>query len=285
MPRLRVRPHGDVGQSGRAVPVGQRGQQRQLAVDGVALAGRDVDGKVSPHGGQLPGVGEPPCAGEHGLGRAGVEAKPAPRVADVGIHDRLVTGQPVVVSTGRLERGVEHGQVQRLIQVQCGFEQVDHGRAGQDDSIGVRAVIQQVLLHRERPHAVPQQDQRQARLLGPDLRGQQADVRDQRGPPALPQVTQHALADGRAVAPVVLRVDDQATAVHGLGEGLITKGVLAHAVRDLHRGTRHRRGIPAVRGYLLTVSCGVTESARRHGLPFPGTSGPGIRRCARPGTR
>lgn len=47
--------------------------------------------------------------------------------------------------------------------------------AGQDDGIDVRAVIQQVLLHGERPHAVPQQDQRQARVPGPDPGREQAE--------------------------------------------------------------------------------------------------------------
>src|SRR6266545_6365137 len=154
VPRLGVRVDSDVGEPCRPVPVDQRVQQGESGVDRVGFPDRDVDVQVGAHPGDLVGVGEPAGGDEHRLGRRGVEAEAAPWVGDVPVDLRLVAAEPVEVGTGRLERRVEHRQIQRLVQVERRFEPVECGGAGERDGGDLVAVVEQVLLSGERAHAV-----------------------------------------------------------------------------------------------------------------------------------
>ena len=101
-----------VGQARGLVAFGQRDQQRQAAVNRVGLAGGDVDRQAGPDRGDLGRIGAPPRADEHGPGRISIDPEAATRIGDVGIDDGLVTGQPVIVGAGGLERPVTgHGFV------------------------------------------------------------------------------------------------------------------------------------------------------------------------------
>ena len=138
------------------------------------------------------------------------------------------------------------------------LEQVDSRRPGQHHAVGGVAVVEQVLLDGERPHAVAEQDERQAWVLRPDMGREQADVVDQPGPAALTQVAERlgigALPPGTgAVAPVILGVDHEAGVVQRPGDVLVAPRVLAHAVRELHRGSRLARRVPPVGGDLRAV--------------------------------
>jgi hypothetical protein len=126
-------------------------------------------------------------------------------------------------------------------------------------------VIEQVLLHGERAHAVAEQDQRNTRVLGPDPRGQQPDVVDEPTPPSLAEVAQVAAVGARAMAAVILRVDDVAGASEGLGHMGVALRVLTHSVRDLDRGPRLARRIPAIGSNLRPVRRRVPEASRWHG--------------------
>jgi hypothetical protein len=56
---------------------------------------------------------------------------------------------------------------------------------------------------------VPEQDQRQARMIGPYPGREQPDVLDQRGPAALAEVTERTGIRAGPVTAVILRVDSK----------------------------------------------------------------------------
>jgi len=179
---------GDVGESSGPVPLGKRGQQRQSAMDRIVLAHREVRRQLGADRAELGSVSEPACADEHRLRRPWVDAEAAARIGDVGVHDFLVAAEPVIIGPGRLEWRIKKRQVQRLVEVECGFKQVDHRGTGQDYPINASAVIEQVLLHCEGPNAVREQDHREARMLSRDLRREEPDVVKQPAPSPRTQV-------------------------------------------------------------------------------------------------
>jgi hypothetical protein len=199
------------------------------------------------------------------------------RIGDVGVHDGLVARQPVIVGARGLERRVEHGQVQRLVQVQRRFEQVDRRSPGQHHAVDVGAVVKQVLLYGERPHAVPEQDERQVRMVRADLGREQADVVHQGVPAALAQVPVGIRVGAGAVTAVILGVDDETIVVQGLRDVIVALGVLAHPVGQLDRGPRPAvvLRLPLVGDDLRAVGRLVTEFAQWHrGVLSPRTRAP-----------
>ena len=92
--------------------------------------------------------------------------KPHAGVIDVQIDLGLVAAEPVVLGARRLERGVERRQVGRLGGVDAAGEHVDRGGARQDGGVDVGAAVEQVLLQGERTHAVAEQDERDAGVVG-----------------------------------------------------------------------------------------------------------------------
>ncbi len=114
-------------------------------------------------------------------------------------------------------------------------------------------MVEQVLLDGERPHAVAEQDEGQTRVLGADLRREQADVLDQARPAALAQVTELLGVGGGAVTPVVPGVDHEPGVVQRPGDVVVAPRVLAYAVRQLDRAPRLARRVPPVGGDLRAV--------------------------------
>jgi len=159
------------------------------------------------------------------------------------------SAEPVEVGAGRYERRVEHGQLDRGVEVQCGFEQVQRGGAGQRHGVELGAVPEQVLLTGERSEAVRDQRKLQRRVGGTGDLGRPADVGDQLGPAGLAdRAGLGAFDQGGAVATVVVGVHDVAAGGERLSQRCVPEGVFADAVDDLGDRAGWAFGVPAVGG-------------------------------------
>ena len=255
MPRAGVGHQRHRGHPGLAQPVDQEVDQRHLPVHRIALAHYDVDGQARVLIAQLAQVGQPPGPGEHRLARLRVEAEPAPRIGDVGVHDGLVPGQPVELGASGLERRVEPGQVDRLVQVQGLFHRVDHGRPGEHHRVDLVAVVEQELLRREGPHAVREQDQRLSRVVLVQPGRDRAEVGHQPGPAARAQLPQVRLRPRRGPVAALVHGHRRVTRLaQRLGQPGEPLGVVPHAVHDLHHRARVPGRVPAVGGQLQPVT-------------------------------
>ena len=225
-------------------------------------------GRSSRIAGQPLGVGELPAGAEHPRHPGDVDAEATCRVADVQVDLGLVAAEPVVLGAGRLERRVERGQVGRLRRVDAAGDDVDGRRARQHRGVDVGAAVEQVLLQGERTHAVTEQHERDARVLGAGPRRQRRHVVDQPAPAGRAEVAVAFSGPRRApVATVVVGVDDVAGVDQRLGEPAVAGGVLAHPVGDLDDRLRVAVARPAVDEDLLAVAALDRERRLIHRSP------------------
>ena len=122
--------------------------------------------------------------------------------------------------------------------------------------------VEQVLLQGERAHAVAEQDERDAGMLGPCPCRQRRHVVDEAVPAGGAEI---ALpfdgAGGASVAAVVVGVHDVPGVDQRLAETPVPGRVLAHPVSELDDGLRGAVAGPAVDEHLLAV--GALDRERR----------------------
>src|SRR5262249_24489315 len=154
-----------------------------------------------------------------------------------------VSAQPVEVRTA-LERLVAGHAIERGVGVERAEDRIDGGRPRQHRRSDVGAVIQQVLLHRERAHGLPQEHARGAAAAGIDRVAGCYQVVYQRVPSVRAEVAELARVPRAAsVTTMSVCVNLETGGAECGGQAPVTGGVLAQAMRDLHDGTpRTARG-------------------------------------------
>ena len=226
-------------------------------------------------------VGRGAGAREHRLRRRDVVAEPAQRVGHVGVDLALVAGQPLIAGASGFERGVERREVQGVVGVEPGH-QVGGGGAAEHDGVDPVTVVDQVLLDRERAHAVPEKHDRDTGNVGGEPVQEHADVVDRRGPALrADHARSGAVRHGVAVAARVVPLHDETGAGERGREVLVAPDVLAEAMDDVDCATsgpgpapsdRWRRGCRRARRQrkrwvpcrpLGVVLCRRTQAGRR----------------------
>ena len=201
-------------------------------------------------------VGRRRQAGDHPRRGLRVEAEPAGGVGDVLVDLRRISAEPVVLGAGRLERGVERAEVDLLGGVDAGGDDIHRRRPGQHGRIEVAAVVEQVLLEGERPHAVADDDEWDAGMFRAGQRAELTDVGDEAGPATLAEVAVPIRRTGRApVATMIVGVHHVPVCRQCVGQPAIPGGVLAHAVGDLDDRLRCSGRRVAIHGHLRAVGC------------------------------
>jgi hypothetical protein len=162
----------------------------------------------------------------------------------------LVSAQP------RLGRRDEHADVAEWSSAP--------GRARQHEAGQLGTELGGIPPRQERPHAVADEEDRQARLLLPGALGEGMQVVDDRLPPLLPAEAA-ARAPRLPVAAVVGRINGIPVVGEALREARVAGRVLGHPVCELHDRLRGAFGEPPVDEHLGAVGCGQRERAALHG--------------------
>ena len=191
--------------------------ERERPVDRVRVADGDVEGEIGADVGHLGGVGHSAGVREDGLHPVDVVSEPAEGIGDVEVDLVLVAGEPLEAGATRLERRVERVEADAVVQIESRLEEIDRAGAGQGHGIDAVAVVEQVLLGRERAHAVGEQDERQAGVLRAAPIDHHVEVFERAGPPIGADDTGlGAGGDGRAVSAAVVAVHEEP----GIGQRL-----------------------------------------------------------------
>ena len=117
-------------------------------------------------------------------------------------------------------------------------------------------MIEKIKLCGKRPHAVTKQDHRASGMLKPDTASQRRHIVCQRCKTLRAEVTKRLRTKRRAaMATMIVGIDRIARSHQTSRESAIPASMLAHAVRNLHNGTRVL-ALPAIAGDRCAIGGG-----------------------------
>ena len=165
----RIEIEGDVAQPGVAVAANQCVESPELLPHGVFASGEQIDRQIAADLAECDRIAQPRCGAEEGSKRVGVKVFKAEGISHERIDGRLIAAQPVERRARQLECGVEEVAARGLRKRGPG-QAFKHSRSREDQTINLVAVVDDISLRGKGSHAVPQEEQREARMfLSDDL--------------------------------------------------------------------------------------------------------------------
>lgn len=177
--------------------------------------------------------------------------EPTSLVRHIQVHLSSVPAQPLEPGPV-LKPRIERAQIRRLGAVEHRHQPRHLRRPRQHHRIDVTRVVHQELLGRERPHRVPEQHQRQPRVIGPDPRVEPRHIVDPPRPRVLAPVPIAPLRRPPRPTPV-RRIDEIPNFGQRPRKSLVAQRMLTQTVLDLHHRARLTIGRPAIDLQLYAV--------------------------------
>ena len=185
--------------------------------------------------------------------------------------------KPIGRCAGRLEIGVDDFRRRTVAGVREPFRTIENARTRQRQPVDEIAAILHILLGGERAHTVPQQDERDARLLASGNPAEPHHIFYQQVKATWSEIAEGLLGKrSPSVSAVIVAVYNQPGCDKAFGRADIPPHVLAEAVSDLHDTGGASTAFPTHASDLHPVGAGESEGMRHdfrcvHRLPYCGT--------------
>src|SRR5262249_26915103 len=155
------------------------------------------------------------------------------------------------------------------------YESVERAGSRESESIDLLAVVEHVLLRRERTHAVSQEDEWRSAVFVPGNAAQPDHVLHEQVEATLPEISELCgRPRGAAVSAVVVAIDGETGRHQSIDQFGVSSDVLAHAMGDLDHAADGLATIPADARHAQSVRAGESKFGRRHRCASGATGAP-----------